>query len=96
MLETKELASTFMNVIAEEAAAHTGLEVHHTFHAWGSDHIPFLNEGIPSVLTYEFDYDDNPNEHTPRDIMDHVNIELAVEILKADLAAAIRLAGPLK
>jgi len=95
MLETRPLAQEMMEVIAASAQTYTNLEVHHTFQAWGSDHIPFLDAGIPAVLTFEFEYDDNPNDHTPMDTMEHVNMDLACSILRADLAALIQLAGPL-
>ena len=56
--------------------------------------MPFLNKDIPAVLTFEYEYDDNPNDHTPGDTMEHVNFDLAANILRADLAALLQLAGP--
>ena len=64
-----------------------------TWDAWGSDHVPFLDAGVPTVLTIEIDYPVNGNEHSPRDTMDLVDAEQAAAIARTDLAVLATLAG---
>lgn len=94
-IETKRSNMALLNVISAAATTYTSLQVHQSFHAWGSDHVPFLDKGIPSLLTIEYEYDDNPNDHTPRDTMADVNMELVANIAKTNVAALCQLAGPL-
>lgn len=93
-IETKRSNMAMLNVVSQAATTYTQLQVHQSFHAWGSDHVPFLQKGIPSLLTIEYEYDDNPNDHTPRDTIDDVNMDLVTEIAKTNVAALCALAGP--
>ena len=56
--------------------------------AWGSDHVPFLKEGIPTLLTIEHWPSKNPCYHRGCDKPDHLTYEYGAEIIKLNIAAA--------
>lgn len=85
-LESKAFNQSGLDRMAALAAAYTELVVTTTTHAWGSDHVPFLQRGVPAVLPIEGEYDDNPNDHTGRDLPQTTNPALAREILRLVLA----------
>ena len=58
-----------------------------TLDAWGSDHEPFLDNGIPAILLIEHEYSQNPNYHKTTDAYATVTQPYALEILKMNLAA---------
>jgi monoamine oxidase len=53
---------------------------------WGSDHIPFIEAGIPAVLTIEGSDDGNPHDHTEHDTVNHIDYGLAMRILRMNTA----------
>jgi hypothetical protein len=60
-----------------------------TLGAWGSDHIPFLQKGIPTLLTLENWDTKTPCYHQECDKPDTLNYEYAAEIAKLNLAALL-------
>ena len=94
MLEGKQISHALSDRL--QAAAQTyapNLKVYRTDDAWGSDHVSFLDAGVPSTLTIEYEYDGNSNEHSPKDLFEICNLDLAVGILRMDVAALCELAG---
>ncbi|MFB4326371.1 M28 family peptidase, partial [Priestia sp. BR_2] len=53
---------------------------------FASDHVPFIQANIPAVLTIEGKDEENHNEHTSNDTLDLINYELALDILKMNVA----------
>lgn len=68
------------------AATYTGLTIQVSLDPFGSDHMPFINNGLPAVLTIEGTDQANENEHTANDTLDHINYELMLEILRMNTA----------
>jgi Zn-dependent M28 family amino/carboxypeptidase len=64
------------------AQAHTSLGVQTSLNPFNSDHVPFLDAGIPAVLTIEGTDSANDRVHTDRDTLDTLNMDLAVQILQ--------------
>lgn len=63
------------------------LQVQASLDAWGSDHVPFLDAGIPAVLTIEgADRESKDIVHSSRDTLKNVNSDLAISIIKMNLA----------
>lgn len=93
LLEGREISSALFDATADGCARYTTLKVDRSLKAWGSDHVPFLDAGIPAILTIELDYPDNGLEHGPRDTMDRVDAEQAAAIARADVSALATLAG---
>jgi len=68
------------------ATTYTGLTVQVSLNPFGSDHMPFIDNGLPAVLTIEGTDGANQNEHTANDTLDHINYDLIVEILRMNTA----------
>jgi hypothetical protein len=66
------------------AAAHslTQLEVNTSLEPHDSDHVPFINAGVPALLAIEGNDDANHNIHSANDTLDHIDRPLAVAILR--------------
>jgi hypothetical protein len=73
--------------LATAAATHTTLRVETSLSPFASDHVPFIDAGIPAVLTIEGADSANGNIHSDRDTMDHIDPGLAGQILRMNLAA---------
>lgn len=86
VLETAAFNQTMADRIAELAAVYTTLSTQISTNPWGSDHVPFLKKQIPTVLTIESEYDDNPTYHQVTDTFDRVNLNLAWQILRLNAA----------
>jgi hypothetical protein len=73
--------------MGEQIQLYTDLEPNLVLNAWGSDHVPFINAGVPTVLTIEHWDTHTPCWHRSCDTLDTVNHEYATKILKANIAA---------
>jgi Zn-dependent M28 family amino/carboxypeptidase len=87
LLEGKDpLSKTMMAGLSAAAHTYTKLTVNTSLDPHNSDHVPFIDAGIPSVLTIEGNDDANENIHNANDTLDHVSYELALEILQMNTA----------
>lgn len=64
-----------------------------SLHPFNSDHVPFIELGVPAVLTIEGADGANGNIHGPGDTLDHLQPELALEILRMHLAYVVETLG---
>jgi Zn-dependent M28 family amino/carboxypeptidase len=69
------------------AATWTRLTVETSLHPFASDHVPFIDGGIPAVLTIEGADSANADIHSERDVLSTVTTELAMEILRMNAGA---------
>ena len=60
-----------------------------TMPAWGSDHVPFLKKGVPSILTIEHWKTKTPCYHRSCDTLETLNLPYMLEITKLNLAASM-------
>lgn len=88
-LETNKEFEDEAKFMAKLTSTYTSLTPNITIPAWGSDHVPFLNKGIPSVLTIEHWKTKTPCYHSACDKPDHLNYEYAAEIIKLNLATIL-------
>jgi Zn-dependent M28 family amino/carboxypeptidase len=86
LLEGAEVSQDVIDALARAAATYTGLAVSTSLRPFNSDHVPFIDAGIPAVLTIEADDSANTRPHTANDTVDMVDPDLAVEILRMNLA----------
>lgn len=94
LLESKPLAQQMVDELAQMAATYTTLAVQIHLDAHDSDHVSFLDAGLPSVLTIEGADGANDRVHTANDLLSQINYELALAILKMNVAyLAGKLAG---
>lgn len=86
LLEGAALSQSVIDALGDAAAAHTSLVVQTSLFPFNSDHVPFLERRIPAVLTIEGADSANDRVHTERDTVDHLDIDLAVDILRMNTA----------
>jgi len=91
MLEGSIVSRSLMDELVEEAAAHTSLTVQKSENPFGSDHVPFIKKHIPAVLTIEGTDTSNTNIHSANDTLDHIDYGLALDIVRMNLAAVLKL-----
>ncbi|WP_292391255.1 M28 family metallopeptidase [Methanosarcina sp. UBA5] len=91
LLEGAPVSKTLMEELAGAAATYTSLIVQISKSPFGSDHVPFIDELIPAVLTIEGTDSSNINIHTANDTLDHINYGLALDIIRMNLAVALKL-----
>ena len=88
-LETEPEHESVAKWFAELAARYTGLTTKITLGAWGSDHVPFLKKGVPSLLTIENWDTKTPCYHQACDKPDTLNYDYAAEIGKLNVSAVL-------
>lgn len=87
LLESSPMALWLLRELTRAAATYTKLEVQISTNPFASDHVPFLNAGIPAVLTIEAtDELSQDFIHSSRDTLDRVDDELASAILQMNTA----------
>ncbi len=88
-LETEPEHENVAKMFTELAARYTSLETKITLGAWGSDHVPFLDKGIPALLTIENWDTKTPCYHAACDKPDTINYDYAAEIGKLNVSAVL-------
>jgi Zn-dependent M28 family amino/carboxypeptidase len=98
MLEGAPVSQGVINGLAAAAATYTTLAVETSLNPFASDHVPFIEVGIPAVLTIEGADHANSNIHSIRDTLENINYDFTQEILRMNvsfLANEIGQASPL-
>ncbi len=85
LLEGTPLAQSAMDGLAQAASTYSSLQVQTSLRPYASDHVPFIEAGIPAVLTIEGADRANPHIHTANDTEAHINADLAIRILKMNV-----------
>jgi len=93
LLETEDFAQSLLDPFIDAAADYTQLRIVTTLFAWGSDHVPYLDAGIPALLTIENDWSEYPDYHRTTDLPANLTIDMAAEILKMNVGALAGLIG---
>lgn len=88
-LETEDEFEDLAKWMAGLTTQYTTLTPNIMLDAWASDHVPFIEAGIPTLLTIEHWNTHTPCWHKTCDTLDTINAEYATEILKLNLAATI-------
>src|SRR3989344_2411352 len=78
---------------AEKVRAYTRLTPRIAIPAWGSDHVPFLEKGVPSLLPLEHWQTKTPCYHQGCDKPDTLNYEYAADITRVNTAVVVEKAG---
>jgi hypothetical protein len=86
LLEGAAVSQTVIDDLALAATTYTSLIVQTSLNPFASDHVPFINAGLPAVLTIEGADGANSNIHTANDTLAHINFDLALEIIKMNVA----------
>lgn len=87
LLETNAFNRPMAEKMVELAKDFTNFSIQTSYKAWGSDHVPFLQQQIPAMLSIESEYATNPNYHKTTDLVETINQGLCENILKLNAAA---------
>jgi len=85
-LETDKEFLEHADWVGVQAYLYTKLKPYVASPAWGSDHVPFLEEGIPTYLSIEHWETHSPCYHQTCDQMEGLAWDYAAEIVKLNLA----------
>ncbi|HRO15562.1 MAG TPA: M28 family metallopeptidase [Paracoccus sp. (in: a-proteobacteria)] len=93
MLEGAAVSQALMNDLADAAHDYTSLAVQTSLNPFASDHVPFINAGLPCLLTIEGADTANHDIHTANDTLGKIDFGLTAEILKMNIAVMARRLG---
>jgi Zn-dependent M28 family amino/carboxypeptidase len=93
LLEGAAVSATVIEDLGAAAATYTQLVVETSLRAANSDHVPFIVAGIPAVLTIEGADNTNAAIHTANDTINRIDHDLALEILRMNVAFVARALG---
>ena len=93
LLEGASLSAMIIEGLRDAAATYTQLSVESSLNPFASDHVPFIGAGVPAVLTIEGADNTNGNVHSERDVLETIDYDLLVEILRMNVAFVAKLAG---
>ena len=93
LLEGAAVSQDVLDGLARAAATYTDLVVQVSLHPFNSDHVPFIDAGLPAVLTIEAADGTNPRPHTADDTVASVDPDLAMAILRMNLAYLVEVLG---
>lgn len=85
-IETNKEFSAYAEWVGSLARLYTKLEPYIAMPAWGSDHVPFLEAGIPTYLSIEHWENHNPCYHKACDKMDSLSWDYAAQVVRLNLA----------
>jgi hypothetical protein len=86
LIEGHVISQELIDALTLSAMTYTGLQVQTSLTPFASDHVPFIRAGIPAVLTIESADEANQNIHSARDTINTINYDLALEIVRMNLA----------
>lgn len=93
LIEGAPVSQTLIDRLVANAQDYTSLRVDVSLQPFASDHVPFINAGLPAVLTIEGSDSANENIHTSNDTLDKIDYPLACEIIKMNLVTAAQYLG---
>jgi hypothetical protein len=93
LLEGAEVSREVIDGLVVQAATYTNLLVQTSLNPFASDHVPFIEAGLPGVLTIEGSDHANDRIHTAADTLDHIDLGLACQILRMNTAYVASLAA---
>ncbi len=90
-IETDPKYEENARLMGDLASKFTSLKTKISLGAWGSDHLPFLQRGVPSLLTIQDWETKNPCYHQECDKIDLINFDYVAEITKLNLSTILYL-----
>jgi hypothetical protein len=91
LLETNASSQFIIDACSDAAAEFTTLRIVTSLNPFGSDHVPYLNRGMPSLLTIENDWDDYPHYHRTTDTANNLTVDMGAQILRMNVGALANL-----
>ncbi len=93
LLETGSIGQSMQSAYAAAAAQYTTLRIVTSLNPFGSDHVPYLDRGMPALLLIENDWDSYPSYHRTTDTPSNITIDMGVQIMRMDIAALAQMVG---
>ena len=93
LLEGAPVSQHVIDALAQAAHDISDLQVFVSLEPFASDHVSFIDAGLPAVLTIEGEDQLNIDEHTPRDTLAGLDISVAISILRMNTAAVAAMLG---
>jgi len=84
-----------MQVANDACAEYTSLQTQLDYYSWGSDHVPFQNEGFPAFLAIEKEWSSYPCYHNTCDTTENNKGDFGADVTRACLATVAQLADPI-
>jgi len=94
LLEGATVSQSLIDELASAAATYTALDIQISLQPFNSDHVSFIEEGFPAVLTIEGTDGANDNVHTANDTLDNIDYDFALEILRMNVATTAKALAP--
>jgi Zn-dependent M28 family amino/carboxypeptidase len=82
LLEGGPVSRDLIDRVSRAAASLTGLRVEVSLNPFASDHVPFIEAGIPALLAIEGADNTNKDVHSERDALASIDAPFAAEILR--------------
>ena len=86
-------AFDLLGQLAASGVQHSDLDLSVRYTSCCTDHVPFLNAGIPAVATIQADGTSYPHYHRFTDTPDHLTPDLGVQITRMNVGLLAELAG---
>ncbi|MEM9595127.1 MAG: M28 family peptidase [Acidobacteriota bacterium] len=93
LLETETQFASILDPFVDAAAQFTTLRTVTSLFAFGSDHVPYLNRGMPALLTIENDWDVYPNYHRTGDLPGSLSVDMGTQVLRMNAAVLVQTMG---
>jgi Peptidase family M28 len=94
LLEGAAISQSLIDALAGAAATYSSLAVQTSLHPFNSDHVPFITAGLPAVLTIEGTDDANDHIHTDGDVLAYIDYDLALDIVRMNVATIAEALSP--
>lgn len=82
LIETSRTNQGLIDLLSAARAHYAQGRIETSYHYWGSDHVPFIENGFNAALLIENDYDDYPDYHHSTDLPVNLNKAMAEVIIK--------------
>jgi len=93
LLETGPIGQGLIDLFSAASADYAGLVVSTSLNPFGSDHVPYLQRGLPALLAIENDWDVYPCYHDTCDLPANLSTAMGGGIVRMGAAGVGRLAG---
>ena len=94
LIEGAALSQTIIDGLSDAASTYTQLSVETSLRPFASDHVPFIDKGIPAVLTIEGADNTNSTVHSENDTLKKIDYEFLLEILRMNVGFVAGVIGP--
>jgi len=89
LLESTSKYSSVFQVYTSAANQYCifGLQTVYSTNPFGSDHVPYLERGMPALLVIDNDWDIYPYYHRTTDTSNRLDLKIAMDILRMNVAS---------